>query len=172
MAPEQVEGKEADARSDIWALGVVGYEMTTGRRPFGGDSAASVIGAILKDTPPSITSQQPLAPALVDHVVVRCLRKDPEDRWQSARDVKFELESVQDSPVLPKVPVSKLRWQVATSVALAGLVCGAVGVWTVIGRIDARRSDAPVVQHATRVTHERGSSEWPTWSPDGRQFRS
>src|SRR5262245_32654837 len=62
MAPEQVEGKEADARSDIWALGVVVYEMTTGRRPFEGDSPASVIGAILKDTPSSITSRQPLAP--------------------------------------------------------------------------------------------------------------
>jgi len=118
MAPEQVEGKEADARSDIWALGVVVYEMTTGRRPFEGDSAASVIGAILKDTPPSITSRQPLAPPLVDHIVVRCLRKEPDDRWQSARDVKFELESVRDSSILAKAPVSRRRWPVATSAAL------------------------------------------------------
>jgi serine/threonine protein kinase len=170
MAPEQVEGKEADARSDIWALGVVVYEMTTGRRPFDGDSAASVIGAILKDTPPSITSRQPHAPPLVDHIVVRCLRKEPDDRWQSARDVKFELESVRDSSILSKVPVSQLRWPIAISAAVAGLVCGAVGVWFVMRSLEARRPDAPVVQHAARVTHESGFSEWPTWSPDGRTF--
>src|SRR5262245_54213953 len=132
MAPEQVEGKEADARSDIWALGVVVYEMTTGQRPFEGNSAASVMGAILRDTPPSITSRQPLAPPLVDHIVVRCLRKEPDDRWQSARDVKFELESVRDSSIVSKLPVSKRRWPVAPSAALAGLVCGAVGVWFVM----------------------------------------
>ena len=113
MAPEQVEGKEADARSDIWALGVVVYQMTTGRRPFEGDSAASVIGAILKDTPPSITSRQPLTPPLLDQIAVRCLRKEPDDRWQSARDAKFALESVRDSSIVSKVPVSKRRCLIA-----------------------------------------------------------
>jgi serine/threonine protein kinase len=170
MSPEQVEGKEADARSDIWALGVVVYEMTTGRRPFEGGSAASVIGAILKDTPPSITSRQPLAPPFLDHIVVRCLRKEPDDRWQSARDVKFALESVRDSSILSKVPVSTRRWPVTTSAALAGLVCGAVSVWFVMRSLEARRPDAPVVQHASRITHDGGFSEWPTWSPDGRLF--
>ena len=66
MAPEQVEGREADARSDIWALGAVIYEMVTGTRPFQGDTPASVIGAILKDTPPSISTRQPLAPRALD----------------------------------------------------------------------------------------------------------
>ena len=170
MAPEQVEGKESDARTDIWALGVLIYEMTTGRRPFEGDSAASVIGAILKDTPPTITSRQPLAPPLVDHVMVRCLRKEPDDRWQSARDVRFELESVRDSSILSKLPVSRLRWPVALSVALAGLACGAAGVWFVMRSVEARQPDVAIVQHATRITQESGFSEWPTWSPDGRLF--
>ena len=87
MAPEQVEGREADTRSDIWALGAVLYEMATGQRPFDGASAASVIGAILKDTPPEVSTRQPLSPSALDHLVERCLEKDADDRWQDAGDV-------------------------------------------------------------------------------------
>ena len=87
MAPEQVEGRDADARSDIWALGALLYEMSTGRRPFDGDSAAAVIGAVLKDVPPSISTRAPLIPGTLDHLVARCLAKDPDERWQSAGDV-------------------------------------------------------------------------------------
>ncbi len=94
MAPEQVEGKEADTRSDIWALGAVLYEMITGARPFTGDTPASVIGAILKDTPPPISTHQPLAPRALDDVVERCLAKDPDERWQSVADVGRLLQGV------------------------------------------------------------------------------
>ena len=87
MAPEQLEGREADARSDLWALGVVLYEMVTGSRPFTGDSPASVIGSILKDAPPAVSARQPLAPPLLDRIVARCLAKDPDARWQSAADL-------------------------------------------------------------------------------------
>ena len=87
MAPEQLEGKEADSRSDIWALGTVIFEMATGARPFKGDTPASVIGAILKDEPPSISTLRPLIPPTLDRVVSLCLVKDPEDRWQSAKDL-------------------------------------------------------------------------------------
>jgi serine/threonine-protein kinase len=91
MAPEQVEGKEADARSDIWAFGAVLYEMATGTRPFQGDTPASVIGAILKDDPPPVSIRQPLAPSALDHMVGRCLAKQPDERWQSAADLRHQL---------------------------------------------------------------------------------
>jgi serine/threonine-protein kinase len=94
MAPEQVEGREADARSDIWAFGAVVYEMATGQRPFGGDSPASVIGAILKDSPPPVSARQPVAPPALDHLVERCLAKDPDERWQHIGDVKHHLTSI------------------------------------------------------------------------------
>jgi serine/threonine-protein kinase len=91
MAPEQIEGQDADARTDIFALGVVLYEMVTGSRAFTGRTHASLIGAILKDDPPPLSRSQPLAPAHVDHIVRRCLAKDPDERWQSAADLMREL---------------------------------------------------------------------------------
>lgn len=91
MAPEQVEGREADKRSDIWALGAVLYEMATGQRPFDGHSPASIIGAILRDTPPAVSARRPLVPAALDHVVERCLEKDADERWQDAGDLRREL---------------------------------------------------------------------------------
>ena len=98
MAPEQVEGKEADARSDIWALGAVVYEMVTGTRPFPGDTPASVIGSILKDEPPPVSARQPLVPRALDHLISTCLAKEPDQRWQSAADVARELSWIALAP--------------------------------------------------------------------------
>jgi len=98
MAPEQVEGKDADARSDVWALGAVLYEMVTGGRPFTGDSPASVISAILKDTPVAPSAKAPLVPPTLEHVIDRCLAKDPERRWQSAGDLALEIDWIARSP--------------------------------------------------------------------------
>jgi eukaryotic-like serine/threonine-protein kinase len=92
MAPEQLEGKEVDARTDIFAFGVVVYEMATGKRAFEGKSQASLIGAILKDDPPPISSLQPMTPPQLDRVVKKCHAKDAEKRWQAASDVCDELK--------------------------------------------------------------------------------
>ena len=94
MAPEQLEGKEADARADVFAFGAVVYEMVTGRKAFQGESTASVIAAILSSEPAPISTLQPISPPLLDRVVKRCLAKDPDDRWQSARDLMLELKWV------------------------------------------------------------------------------
>ncbi len=94
MAPEQLEGKDADARTDIFSLGAVLYEMIAGRRAFEGENQASLIAAILEREPPAISTHQPLTPAPLDRLVKRCLAKDPENRWQTARDLRFELEWV------------------------------------------------------------------------------
>lgn len=118
MAPEQLEGRPADVRSDIWALGAVLYEMVTGERAFGGDTPASVVGAILKDEVPALSTRQPLAPGALNHLVQGCLAKMPEDRWQSMVDVKRQLEWIRASHIdgpfesVPRVQasVAKRRW--------------------------------------------------------------
>jgi Tol biopolymer transport system component len=94
MAPEQLEGKEADARADLWALGCVLYEMATGKRAFEGKSQASLIVAIMKDEPRPVSELQPMSPPALEHLVKRCLAKDPDKRWQSAGDLARELEWV------------------------------------------------------------------------------
>ncbi|MHB8736774.1 MAG: protein kinase domain-containing protein, partial [Terriglobales bacterium] len=91
MAPEQIEGKEADARSDIFALGAVLYEMATGKRAFEGKSQLSVASAILEKDPEPMAAQKPLTPPAFEHVVQRALAKSPDERWQSASDVRGEL---------------------------------------------------------------------------------
>jgi serine/threonine protein kinase/Tol biopolymer transport system component len=92
MAPEQLEGKEADARTDIFAFGVVVYEMATGKKAFEGNSQASVIGAIMNSDPPPILSLQPMTPVALDRAVKRCLAKEPDKRWQTASDLCEELK--------------------------------------------------------------------------------
>ncbi|MSO23788.1 MAG: serine/threonine-protein kinase [Acidobacteria bacterium] len=97
MAPEQLEGKEADARTDIFALGVVIYEMATGRKAFERDSKASLIAKILTFQPPPIGTLQPVSPPELDRVVQRCLAKKPEERWQSAAELTSQLQEIAEA---------------------------------------------------------------------------
>jgi len=97
MSPEQLEGKEADARSDLFSFGAVLYEMATGRRAFEGKSQASLIAAILRETPRPIAAFDPLAPPALERTILRCLEKEPDDRYQTARDVLLDLKWISEA---------------------------------------------------------------------------
>ena len=97
MAPEQLEGQEADGRSDIFAFGTVLYEMLTGRKAFEGKSQASVIGAILEREPAPVSSLQPTSPPALDQIVKTCLAKNPDNRWQSAADIGRQVKWILES---------------------------------------------------------------------------
>ena len=105
MAPEQLEGKEADARTDLFAFGTVIYEMATGRKAFEARSKASLIAAILERDPPPISSLQPMTPPALDRLVKKCLEKDPDDRWQTAHDLGGELGWIAEGGSQAGVPV-------------------------------------------------------------------
>jgi serine/threonine-protein kinase len=172
MAPEQVEGREAGARSDIWALGAVIYEMVTGTRPFQGETAASVIGAILKDNPPPVSRLQPVAPPLLDQIVTRCLVKDPDDRWQSARDLRTALGWVAEpTPPLNRPLLSPVRWVMA---ALALLAAGALGWFGASARAPATSPRAfsleigPPAGGEITMSIQSGQGGGSAVSPDGR----
>jgi serine/threonine-protein kinase len=133
MAPEQLDGKEADARSDIWAFGAVLYEMATGHKAFQGKTYPSLVGAIVSADPPPM-EVKPFTPAWLERLVRRCLAKDPEDRWQSMRDVVIELRTPphEERGARPSMPVRWL-WMVAAGSTLVAAVLG-VAEWRAIHR--------------------------------------
>ena len=125
MAPEQLEGREADPRTDIFGLGAVLFEMATGRKAFSGATQASLISSILRDEPPQISQVAPMTPAALDRVVRTCLAKDPEDRWQSAGDIGKELKWIAEGSAAgvaaPVTVSSRRRNRERIAWALAGV---------------------------------------------------
>ena len=132
MAPEQLEGKDADARTDIFTLGVVLYEMATGKKAFSGATQASLISSILRDEPQPVSQVQPMSPPALDRIVRTCLAKDPEERWQSAGDVGKELRWIAEGsqvgtaaiPVAYRRKRDWLAWAAAGLLLLATLFLG------------------------------------------------
>jgi len=134
MAPEQLEGQPADARSDIFSFGCVLYEMATGRRAFTGTTQASLISSILRDQPEPISTVQPLTPPALDRVVQTCLQKDPDKRWQSAADMANELRWVAEGGSRAGAPVAvsarrKSRERLAWGIAAFAILAAAFGLW-------------------------------------------
>jgi serine/threonine protein kinase len=156
MAPEQLEGIEADARTDIFALGALLYEMGTGRRAFDGKTKTSLIAAIVGSEPKPIRDLQPLTPAAFEHVVEKCLAKDPEQRWQSASDVASELEwisgatSIEQSAGERMRRTSRRRGLMYGAVVLAA-IAAAAALSTLLFR--PHSPDAPIVLSITLPPH-------------------
>jgi eukaryotic-like serine/threonine-protein kinase len=167
MAPEQLQGAEIDSRVDLFSFGCVLYEMLSGKRPFEGQSAASVIAAILEREAPSIS---PVAPAALERLVKKCLAKDPDHRWQTARDLRDELEWIAagggELPVLEKPRSNRFLWAAGVLAAAAALAI-AVGAY----RRPAGWQDATRNFKLSVLPPEKGAfrpESVPAVSPDGR----
>jgi serine/threonine protein kinase len=170
MAPEQLEGKEADARTDIFAFGAVVYEMVTGKRAFEASSQASLIVAIMERQVPPISALQPVSPPALERVVKKCLAKDADQRWQSSADLADELSWITGQHAeVARPPAAAARekshWPIWAGVALIAMLAVA---WLAYDR--GRAKPAPVSNLRT-LTYS-GHDILPAASPDGRTHSS
>ena len=170
MSPEQVEGKELDGRSDIFSLGAVLYEMVTGKRAFEGKSQLSVASAILEKEPAPISTTKPLTPPALDYSIRKCLAKTPDERWQSASDLKSELNWIVESGSQAGAPVSvvaqrknreRVAWIIA-AIAIATLVVLLMGYYKLPSLRPRLVVSSIVAPPDTRPLR------WPRISPDGK----
>ncbi|MBZ5597514.1 MAG: serine/threonine-protein kinase [Acidobacteriia bacterium] len=164
MAPEQLEGKEADSRTDIFAFGEALYEMATGKPAFSGKSRASLIASILTTDPPPMAQLQPLTPPALERVVKKCLAKDPEERWQSASDLASELQWMaaggsQAGAFPPLVSKPRHRERVVWALATLGLCAAAV-----VATVYVRPSTRPAGVIRSSIPSEEGAT--PIWTGD------
>jgi len=166
MAPEQLEGKEADKRSDIFALGSVFYEMVTGKRAFEGKTTASTIASILAAEPKPLSAMQPLSPPALEHVIVTCIAKDPEERWQSCADISRQLDwaAKEPKPAESSPRRGKLVW---TLLAAGVMIVAAFVVGTRWSKGPAHLSQFEVNPPPDTYFNFRGLSGPPVPSPDG-----
>ena len=163
MAPEQARGKPADARSDLFSLGAILYELLTGQRAFKGDSAADTISAILHRDPPELSSTNGDVPPAVDRIMRHCLEKDPAERFQSARDVAFALEAISDRSVVAQKSIAEKpsrKW------LLVAIAAGVIVLAAVLGFAAFRsaRTEAPPFR---QITFRSGSIQAARFGSDG-----
>ena len=171
MAPEQIEGNEADARTDIFALGAILYELATGSRAFEGETKASLIAAILEREPSPL---RPITPPALEHVIRKCLVKQPDERWQSAADVAAELEWIRGSSATLEIarPLRRASFPMMAAFALmAVLAVGAVAAAIWLGR-RLQESERPIRAELNLLPSqplEMGAAGSIALAPDGRR---
>jgi eukaryotic-like serine/threonine-protein kinase len=169
MAPEQVQGASADARTDIFALGTILYEMATGKRAFEAKTQASLIAKILETDVPAVSTLAPLAPPTLDHVVQSCLAKDPAERWQSAHDILLELRWIQQHGSVPNTTLplrARRREWLAWAVGAAGVVLVAMSLLHGVKPIISSPSRTEILLPPRLSLHD--WADGPVISPDGR----
>ena len=168
MAPEQLEGQEADARTDIFALGALLYEMATGERAFSGKTRTSLIAAIVSSTPRPVSDLVPMTPPAFEHVVRRCLEKEPDERWQSAHDVAEHLRWIAEAGSQAGVPVPLARRRIRLDRVLAtALAAALVGIGVLVFR---GRRPAAVPSYSLAIpaiTESYSRADHAVVSPDG-----
>jgi Tol biopolymer transport system component len=178
MAPEQLEGKPADARTDVFALGLLLYEMATGRRAFEARSQASLIAAILTSAPRPISTYEPLAPASLDRVVMTCLAKDPDDRRQTAHDVGIDLKWIAEEGSRPgqapaAQPSSPIRIGRREQIAWGATAIAVIGLAAAVPMALVPRRPAPAgrpVRFTLSAPEKTTLAPDLALSPDGRQL--
>ena len=172
MAPEQVEGRDVDARTDIFALGAILYEMTSGRPPFEGRSAASLISAILTHDPQPLSSVLPGVPPGVDRVLKKCLAKDPDERWQSAADLTAALLWIRDDSDsqhvtrLARTRERRQSWPAAVAMLTLGAAAGGLVMWMLASRARCRNVSAANPRFIP-LTFRTGTVSAARFAPDG-----
>ncbi len=177
-APEQLEGTDTDARSDIFSFGAVLYEMLTGRRAFPGRSQASIISAIMSSQPPTLSSLQPVTPPSLDRLVQRCLAKDPDARWQSATDMADELRWISTGSGSAAGAAAPARRRTVTGrrwlwIAAAGVLLAAAvaASWMALGRrADTSWESFAAGRRLTRLSSSQEQTADPALSRDGRML--
>jgi Tol biopolymer transport system component/predicted Ser/Thr protein kinase len=165
MAPEQLEGRSADARTDIFAFGAVLYEMVAGARPFKGDNRASLIAAILTSEPQPVSNARPAAPPLLERAIRRCLAKDPEERWQTARDLAAELSFMLESGSQPVLAAPEVRRRRGRSLLVGGLLAATLAAG-LLAAVVRRGPEAPP-PFFRRLTFRAGYITSARFAPDG-----
>jgi serine/threonine protein kinase len=173
MAPEQLEGKEADERSDIFALGAVLYEMSTGKRAFEGTSNATLIAAIIGGEPVSISSVTPFTPPLFERLVKKCLAKDPQKRWQSAADLTDELRWISQAGSQAGIPAQlaarrKFSFDLARIVGAVFIVSTIIFAYLYISEKIKPESEPEIARYTINIRQGLSNIFWPRISPDGR----
>ncbi len=168
MSPEQVRGLAAGPASDLFSFGTILYEMLSGRRAFRADTAADTMSAILKEDPPGLLDMNPQVPVALERIVAHCLEKNPEERFQSARDVAFGLETLSSAsgsaPVRTQAPTAKPLWRGWSLAALAVLVAFAGGI------LLARNWDQHPRASYHRLTYRQGTIQAARFTPDGQSI--